>query len=773
MKKRLIPFAALAMLALGACSPAQSSTPAPEPSSEPTPSSSVAPSSDPSSEPSSESVSISSEEPVTYSVSITNKESLQAEWHMGEASRAVELELSPKGNILDLLEEGTLKIESDHPEFVAVSGRQLQAIAVGSAIITVTYGDATDTVEVSVQDKLGNPDIVVGKTLTELMAVPTEDLYDGGNNKYGKEAYAIKVKVVAVGNKADGSASADKYGNIWVVEPDAEEGTAPVQVYGSGASMSALTFTADGYYKYANAQDFLVNEDTAGIKAGDIIDVIAFRADYKTTPEISCVIRAINDVVIANAKQTTDEVLATELTNEVAQTIYSVKGVITALGSKADGSNPKDKYGNMYIKTEGAEGEVLQVYGSTLTQSALTITDGAPKFTNPKDFLTNETTNALAVGDEITIKGIRCDYQGKIEICGVIVKSVEPAVEPEHVQASIADLLAKTAEENNVLYEVSGIWEKGKGDDYGNGYLTDPATGDSITVYGATATATAIAFDGSSGSPVYTFTNPKDAKTTLADLHDGDLVYMTVLNAYYAAQSLPEIKGIVTKIEESTNKYAVVVDSEIVGGTVEASKTADVAYGEDITLTVTPDEGKKVSKVTVEDAFGKKTTIAAVEGVYSFKATCVNKVSAEFEDDTPVTPVDPSESVSVTFTAGTDKGTQTGQTTDTITKDGITLTDNNSPLGNDDNYRIYKNQSLVVSIDAALGKIVKVTFTCTAEGTAKYGPGCFTVEDGEYAYEGATGVWTGEATSVSFTAATNQVRATSIVVEYAPVAEQA
>ena len=56
-------------------------------------------------------------------------------------------------------------------------------------------------------------------------------------------------------------------------------------------------------------------------------------------------------------------------------------------------------------------------------------------------------------------------------------------------------------------------------------------------------------------------------------------------------------------------------------------------------------------------------------------------------------------------------------------------------------------------------------FTCTANDDAKYGPGCFTASPGDYTYSGANGTWTGDASEVVFTASTNQVRASQIVVE--------
>ncbi len=100
-----------------------------------------------------------------------------------------------------------------------------------------------------------------------------------------------------------------------------------------------------------------------------------------------------------------------------------------------------------------------------------------------------------------------------------------------------------------------------------------------------------------------------------------------------------------------------------------------------------------------------------------------------------------------------------------ITKDDVTMTVSSGILGtynSECHYRIYKNQTLTLTSTA--GNITKVEFTCTANDDEKYGPGCFTVDGGSYEYSGVTGTWTGDVSSVTFAASTNQVRATQVVV---------
>lgn len=118
----------------------------------------------------------------------------------------------------------------------------------------------------------------------------------------------------------------------------------------------------------------------------------------------------------------------------------------------------------------------------------------------------------------------------------------------------------------------------------------------------------------------------------------------------------------------------------------------------------------------------------------------------------------------VTFDATTDKGTVTSQEAWTLTKDGVTLSCTSGINGNGTEYRMYANQTLTIT--STTGNITSIVLTCTANGTTKYGPGCFTATPGDYKYEtsGKIGTWTGDAASITFTSSGKQVRATKIVV---------
>ena len=126
----------------------------------------------------------------------------------------------------------------------------------------------------------------------------------------------------------------------------------------------------------------------------------------------------------------------------------------------------------------------------------------------------------------------------------------------------------------------------------------------------------------------------------------------------------------------------------------------------------------------------------------------------------------------ITFDPDVDMGNASldaaNQTPYSVSKEGVTLDVTKGIIGtynNENHYRIYKSETLTIT--STVGNIVSVEFTCTANDDAKYGPGCFTVADGDYSYSGAVGTWTGNATSVEFVASTNQVRASQIVVKVA------
>ena len=157
MKKSFIPLTALAMLALISCggpSNNQNSSVEPEPTTSEAPATSESPASSEapatSESPASSEAPVSSEEDVVNSITISNKEALQAEWAFGSANRTVNIALDPAGNVNYLISVGKITIVSSNTQVITVSGRVLHAAGAGTATITVAYGDKSDSVEITV-----------------------------------------------------------------------------------------------------------------------------------------------------------------------------------------------------------------------------------------------------------------------------------------------------------------------------------------------------------------------------------------------------------------------------------------------------------------------------------------------------------------------------------------------------------------------------------------------------------------------------------------------
>ena len=124
----------------------------------------------------------------------------------------------------------------------------------------------------------------------------------------------------------------------------------------------------------------------------------------------------------------------------------------------------------------------------------------------------------------------------------------------------------------------------------------------------------------------------------------------------------------------------------------------------------------------------------------------------------------------VTFDAKTDKGKydqapSSGEQYDTLSKEGVVVVCNKGAFANGNQYRFGKGGFAKISSTA--GNITKVVFTCTVNGTAKWGPGNFTdATAGTYTYQkdGNEGTWEGNDASFQLTASGSQVRATKIEV---------
>ena len=259
-----------------------------------------------------------------------------------------------------------------------------------------------------------------------------------------------------------------------------------------------------------------------------------------------------------------------------------------------------------------------------------------------------------------------------------------------------------------------------------------------------------------------------------------DYIYPDLYVEVYEAHSKTAING----------TYDVLYTEYLTSADADAITTDE--YAEDFVGTLTiknvDNEGNYSFKGSFTAANGKTYTYDQVVNVYAYAYSEVdgepmyedielNENGTTPENPEPEDPEQPENPETpageVTFDADVDKGNASldaaNQTEYTVEKDGVTMVVSKGIIGvynnNENHYRIYKNQTLTIT--STVGNIVSVEFTCTANDDAKYGPGCFTVDGGSYTYSGAVGTWTGSASKVVFTASSDQVRATEIVVKLA------
>ena len=213
---------------------------------------------------------------------------------------------------------------------------------------------------------------------------------------------------------------------------------------------------------------------------------------------------------------------------------------------------------------------------------------------------------------------------------------------------------------------------------------------------------------------------------------------------------------------------------DLLGACLWTSANDSIEMGEalgTITIKNVDTEGNYSFKGSFVGADGKTYKFNDEMYVWGFDVDTEEEIVFSEESTTPPTP--PTDGA-IVFDASVDQGDApiyaegVSGAQYTVTKNNVTLTVSSGVIGTANSltaYRIYKGSTLTVSSSA--GNIKSIVFTCTAENDAKQGPGCFTVDGGDYTYAGTVGTWTGDAATITFTASTNQVRATQIVVTLA------
>lgn len=316
-------------------------------------------------------------------------------------------------------------------------------VSEGRAILTATL--KTD------ENVKGSIRIHVVKSEDELPYAPNTSVstvLEVENNT--KTAYLVTGKVKELGNGKDAGTTGvlgdyGAYGNLTLV--DTTDESKSILVYGLSGAYSALTYdkgTAE--YSFTNAKDANTNESVKNIKVGDTITILAIRADFKETKELTGVLVNNNSERRVADEIAISDIANAEPTNSKGTKVLEVTGTIS--GYYGETATNFGDYGNFYLADE--EGNKILVYGATASSGAIKwdADETTYYFSNPKDFATNEVTKGLKIGDKVTLDVITDIFNGTVQVKG---ENLRLADESGDVEEPVETLLSLDFTAENVL----------------------------------------------------------------------------------------------------------------------------------------------------------------------------------------------------------------------------------------------------------------------------------------------------------------------------------
>ena len=418
------------------------------------------------------------------------------------------------------------------------------------------------------------------------------------------------------------------------------------------------------------------------------------------------------------------------------------------------------QYNNVtYMLSDNADGsgDLLEVYRSSAADgtTGANITAGDQVLVHgklQKYVKDNVVTPEVASGCSTAIID---DIGANPDVEIITVANIEgnPGVQTK----TVVEVHAYASSNNSFIAKVTGVAEDMYEPASGRFHLVNPSTGDEIIVYGG---YTDTSFQKT--NDVYN-TVAGSALVTEAIIGHNVTIYSTI-NVYSGVGQLKDALVVVGNACSSTVSASVAVNNDEMGSATLSGTS--VAYGTEITVNLAPNSGYKVKSVEVQRASHKETVNPDGNGAYKFNAQTINEVFVAFEADGSGSQTGDAVEITLVYSNMAISGgfTTTAGAQSFVYSEDLSIAITNGIAGTDDDIRVYKGATITFT---AQNGITSIEFTCTASGTTKYGPGCFTAQTG-YSYDGTIGTWTGNATSVSFVASSNQVRFTKLVITYIP-----
>ena len=462
----------------------------------------------------------------------------------------------------------------------------------------------------------------------------------------------------------------------------------------------------------------------------------------------------VNGVAVKSADNTYSSYTITYTVVVKGKTVDPAEAELAVTGTPTAAVEPGAKF-NLTVATK-----------STAPVTVAVAPEGAATVADPAEGVYAVTAASnLSADTEVTVTFSQAAVDGfkaaSVPVKFTVKKKAEDV--PATVKnATVAEFLAAEVSSSQ-KYQLTGKIAQHKGSintTYGNFDLVD-ATG-TVYVYGLTKEEVALVIDGES------FKGNNDKSFSQLGLEEGDTV--TLIGYRSAYNDEIEVVGAyyVSHVKDTTPKFGATINGETIaaaGGTKTITVTGNVAWTASVTggatLSATSGEGAGTITVTVP-----ANTSETAEPEYVVKvSTTADVATKEYSFTIKQNKYVPStgNETTVEFTAANAGGMSGENTVLNGQLEDVSIAISTGTV-TAEQIRIFKNQTITISVPE--GKVItKVVFTCTANGTAQYGPGCFTGE-GYVAGSEKTGEWTGSAQSVTLTASSAQVRATSIAVTY-------
>lgn len=243
----------------------------------------------------------------------------------------------------------------------------------------------------------------------------------------------------------------------------------------------------------------------------------------------------------------------------------------------------------------------------------------------------------VAKGDKMSIHSdgtvattVKMDALTAVEAYGYDHDEDETTVVTENnvVKSNIAEVVAKSEKDDTKLYYVTGVVKDIYDETHGNIHLLDKTTGQSMIVYGTYLT-NEYSFDGSK------FLFKQSDSTPITKEYIGkEITVAGTLGFHGGAGQI--VNGFVLDAKADKYNDDLTVSYDNSKGTVVLSKE-NPQLGDEVTITATPKEGYRLSKVTLKTIDDVESDITST---LKFTAGLKDTITVEFvSDSTPVATV--------------------------------------------------------------------------------------------------------------------------------------